>query len=68
MMTTTVMNTILTKPNLNLANVQIAAGIIQDAIHAAPKTKINIFILIVPDPGRMVGGFNRWRLLCSKRL
>ena len=41
MMTTTVMN-ILTKPNPQLANVQIAAGIIQDATHAAPKTKINI--------------------------
>ena len=66
MMTTTVMN-ILTKPNPNLANVQIAAGIIQDATHAAPKTKINIFIFIVPDPGRMVGGFtfNSWRLLCT---
>ena len=36
------MTTILTKPNLHLANVQIAAGIIRDAIHAAPRTKINI--------------------------
>ena len=67
------MTTILTKPNLHLANVQIAAGITQDAIHAAPRTKINIlscllFHFIVPVLRRMVEGFNRWCLLCSKLL
>ena len=41
------MTTILTKPNLHLANVQIAAGITQDAIHAAPRTKINILFFLL---------------------
>ena len=67
------MTTILTKPNLNLANVQIAAGITQDAIHAAPRTKINILSFLLFHfhcslSRKMVGGFNRWRLLYFKPL